>query len=160
MPTANCSQISSFTDGGKGKFLCLVSPSSWFAWLLIYFTDTSPVPLCTVAIILYSSAKFIKLSGVPAHPCYWAPCTPSCYHPCNKCTLLYMPGRLLEIIHIKVHMITHIQSYLPMSLVIVDSTAPFGWTKKEYVLCSSSSFQAVNAIQLGNTLICTSTLKC
>jgi len=45
-------------------------------------------------------------------------------------------------------------SNLPMSLVI-DSTAPFGWMKKEYVLCSSSSFQAVNAIQLGNTLICT-----
>ena len=45
-----------------------------------------------------------------------------------------------------------------MSLV-VDSTVPFGCTKKEYVLCFSCSFQAVNAIQLGNTLMCTSIQK-
>ena len=45
---------------------------------------------------------------------------------------------------------------LPISLIVIESTAPFGWVKKEYVLCSSSSFQDVNVSQLGNTLICIS----
>ena len=61
----------------------------------------------------------------------------------------------MEIVDIEVCMNNEF-SNLPMSLVVIDSTAPFGWMKKEYVLFSSSSFQAVNAIQLGNTLICTS----
>ena len=58
----------------------------------------------------------------------------------------------MEIVDIEVCMNNEF-SNLPMSLVVIDSTAPFGWMKKEYVLFSS--FQAVNAIQLGNTFICT-----